>query len=97
MLAAFNLFSVACGNYFTVFLTDNGLVLTCGHGEFGCLGHGDWLNINSPKLVDELMTLDIASLVAGANHVAVTTTDGKVYTWGCGLDGRTGHGTEENM
>ncbi|XP_065681888.1 uncharacterized protein LOC100207375 isoform X1 [Hydra vulgaris] len=89
--------SVACGNYFTAFLTDNGLVLTCGQGEFGCLGHGDWLSINTPKLVDELMTLDITSLVAGSNHVAITTSDGKVYTWGCGLDGRTGHGTEDNI
>lgn len=86
----------SCGDYFSTFLSDNGLVLTCGQGEYGCLGHGDWNTLTRPKLVDELLTLDIVSLTTGSYHLAVTTAEGEVYTWGCGEDGRLGHGNEEN-
>lgn len=87
----------SCGDYFTTFLTDNGLVLTCGQGEFGCLGHGDWNSITRPKLVDELLTLDIACLHTGAYHLAITTAEGEAYTWGRGDGGRLGHGNEEHV
>jgi len=40
---------------FTVFSSDNGIVMTCGDGSFGCLGHGDWLDTVRPRLIEALL------------------------------------------
>ena len=29
------------------------MMMTCGDGTFGCLGHGDWNNSVRPRLVGE--------------------------------------------
>lgn len=88
---------VCCGGNFTVFVTDNGIVMTCGMGEQGCLGHGDWSNSLKPKLIEALLSFDVTSVSCGPGHVAVVTSDGIVFTWGCGGDGRLGHGDEDNQ
>jgi hypothetical protein len=44
-----------CGDGFSVFGSDNGLVLTCGDGSTGCLGHGDWSSITRPRLIEALL------------------------------------------
>jgi len=88
---------VCCGGQFTVFVTDNGIVMTCGLGELGCLGHGDWLNSSKPKLIEALLSFDVTSVSCGNSHVAVVTSDGVVFSWGCGDDGRLGLGDEDNQ
>lgn len=90
-------FRVCCGGDFTVFVTDNGIVMTCGMGEQGCLGHGDWSNSSKPKLIEALLSFDVTCVSCGPAHVAVVTSDGIVFTWGCGNDGRLGHGDEDNQ
>ena len=86
-----------CGDYFTLFLSDNGLVLSCGQGNNGNLGHGDFEALTRPRLIDDLIMLDIISLSTGSHHVAACTAEGVAYTWGCGGDGRLGHGNEDNL
>lgn len=54
-----NVFRVCCGENFSVFGSDNGLVLTCGDGSNGCLGHGDWASIPKPRLIEALLRLKI--------------------------------------
>ena len=56
---------------FSVFASDNGIVMTCGDGTYGCLGHGNWNNINTPKLVESLLTVDVAAIACGRRHVVV--------------------------
>lgn len=34
-------FRVCCGEGFSIFVSDNGIVLICGDGISGCLGYGD--------------------------------------------------------
>ena len=89
--------SATCGDNFTVFLSDNGLILTCGQGDYGCLGHGNYESLLKPKLIDGLLTLDVVSVSSGRQHVAIATADGLAYTWGCGDDGRLGHGNEDTL
>nr|KAG5703861.1 hypothetical protein BaRGS_031495 [Batillaria attramentaria] len=45
-----------CGDGFSVFGSDNGLVLTCGDGSTGCLGHGDWAQALKPRLIEALLS-----------------------------------------
>lgn len=87
---------MSCGDKFTVFVTDNGIVMTCGQGELGCLGHGDWSSSSKPKLIEALLSFDVTSVSCGNAHVAVVTSDGVVFSWGCGEDGRLGLGDEDN-
>jgi NIMA (never in mitosis gene a)-related kinase len=35
--------------------SDNGIVMTCGDGSFGALGHGDWNSVSRPKLIEQLL------------------------------------------
>ena len=46
-----------CGDEFSVFLSDNGIVMTCGDGTTGCIGHGDWCSTSRPRLIEALLRL----------------------------------------
>ncbi|XP_043239693.1 serine/threonine-protein kinase Nek8-like [Amphibalanus amphitrite] len=87
---------VCAGDGFSVFASDNGIVMTCGDGTYGCLGHGNWNNINTPKLVESLLTVDVAAIACGRRHVVVVGGGGEVYSWGQGQGGQLGLGHEED-
>ncbi|XP_033116880.1 uncharacterized protein LOC117116878 isoform X2 [Anneissia japonica] len=85
-----------CGDGFSVFASDNGIVMTCGDGSKGCLGHGDWSNASRPRLIETLLSVDVTSIDCGPHHVVAVGADGEVFSWGVGKDGRLGLGDEEN-
>lgn len=70
-------------------------VFTWGRGEDGQLGLGDASDQEEPTYVDALRGVGVAQIACGSGHTVVLTTQGDVYTWGRGDDGRLGHG--ENM
>jgi len=43
---------ISCGDDFSVFLTIDGGVFTCGAGTFGQLGHGNTSNEIIPRMVN---------------------------------------------
>ncbi|KAL3886394.1 hypothetical protein ACJMK2_026392 [Sinanodonta woodiana] len=86
-----------CGDGFSVFSSDNGIVLTCGDGSTGCLGHGDFSSIYRPRLIESLLSVDVISLACGPHHVAVVGAEGEVFSWGMGADGRLGLGNEDDQ
>ena len=47
--------------------SDNGIVMTCGDGSFGALGHGDWNSSARPKLIEQLLRYHISAV---RNHVS---------------------------
>lgn len=68
---------IACGEKHTVFLLNNGTVMTCGSNEFGQLGlfvesgfdDDDFTTeFNSPSLVDRGVMNNILFVAAGRNH-----------------------------
>lgn len=74
-------------------LADDGLaVFTWGRGEDGQLGLGDTSDQDEPTYVDALRGVGIRQIACGSGHTVVLTTDGEVFTWGRGDDGRLGHG-----
>lgn len=67
-------------------------VFTWGRGEDGQLGLGDTSDQDQPTYVDALRGVGVRQIACGSGHTVVLTTDGEVFTWGRGDDGRLGHG-----
>ena len=97
---------VALGEYHTMALTDDGNVWTWGYAgkkglfnwmytqEIGALGHGDKELQFVPKKVNfEGDNVKIKSISAGLYHCNALTEDGELYTWGRGLYGVLGNGS----
>ncbi|KAM3854789.1 serine/threonine-protein kinase Nek8 isoform 2-T2 [Vipera latastei] len=87
---------VACGDLFTACLTDRGIVLTFGSGSSGCLGHGALVDVSQPKIVEALLGYEITQAACGASHVLALSSEGEVFAWGRGDNGRLGLGTQES-
>ncbi|XP_023209430.1 uncharacterized protein LOC111612447 [Centruroides sculpturatus] len=91
-----NIIKVCAGEGFSVFTCDNGIVMTCGDGSLGCLGHGDLSNCLKPKLIEKLLSVDVSTVCCGPHHVVVVGGDGEAFAWGCGNGGRLGIGKEDD-
>uniref|UniRef100_B4N542 GK20388 n=1 Tax=Drosophila willistoni TaxID=7260 RepID=B4N542_DROWI len=83
---------VACGDEFSVFLTNEGGVFTCGAGTYGQLGHGSNTNEMLPRMVMELMGSTITQVACGNRHtLALVPSRGRVYGFGLGSSGQLGN------
>ncbi|XP_073664758.1 secretion-regulating guanine nucleotide exchange factor isoform X6 [Tursiops truncatus] len=76
---------VACGWDFTIILTENGQVLSCGSNSFGQLGipHGPRRCV-VPQAIEPLRE-KVVSIAAGLRHALAATASGIVFQWGTGL------------
>ncbi|KAF0720564.1 Aste57867_204 [Aphanomyces stellatus] len=89
--------SVACGGFHTLAITDEQRVLAFGHNKAGQLGLGHrqlrldngWRS-SVPTRIDALVAHSIHQVAAGVHHSACISTQGELFTWGCGVDGRLG-------
>uniref|UniRef100_A0A0K8SYD6 Putative E3 ubiquitin-protein ligase HERC4 n=1 Tax=Lygus hesperus TaxID=30085 RepID=A0A0K8SYD6_LYGHE len=82
---------IVCGEDFSVFLTQDGGVLTCGAGQYGQLGHGSTSNEILPRKVLELMGSTVTQVCCGRRHtLAFIPTREKVYAFGLGGAGQLG-------
>jgi alpha-tubulin suppressor-like RCC1 family protein len=89
--------AVACGDDFTIALTDNGDVWSWGEGEDGQLGLGTTGHQNKPAWVGgrDVFKEPVVLLAAGSTHAACVTSKGVLYTWGNGKHGELGDGFQE--
>ena len=89
---------VACGEDYTVFLSDAGEVYTCGSDYSGCIGCDGGLgdNVLTPYKIETLSDKRVKKIASGDSHVVVLTDHGEVYAWGCGEFGRLGFGHEDD-
>ncbi|XP_033210790.1 probable E3 ubiquitin-protein ligase HERC4 isoform X2 [Belonocnema kinseyi] len=82
---------MACGEEFSVFLTMDGGVFTCGNGMYGQLGHGTYSNEILPRQVVELMGSIVTQISCGRQHtLALVPKGGRVYAWGLSAAGQLG-------
>ncbi|XP_022248106.1 serine/threonine-protein kinase Nek8-like isoform X2 [Limulus polyphemus] len=95
--AGVHIVQIVCGNLFTLLLTDRGILLSFGSGSNGCLGHGDYNDVSQPKIVEELLGVDVKAVACGSSHVVVLTREHTVYTWGRGQNGRLGLGKSDSF
>lgn len=88
---------IACGDDFSVFLTLDGNVFTCGSGTYGQLGHGTCNNDTLPRAVVELMGTTCTQISCGGRHTLVfVPSRGRIYGFGLGTAGQLGTKTMRN-
>lgn len=88
---------VAAGLSFTMFLTKEGHVYTCGTNTHGQLGHGDTQDRATPKLVELLEGVGyVVQIAAGPSYSLCVAQDGTVYSFGSGGNFCLGHGEQQN-
>ncbi|XP_066522905.1 secretion-regulating guanine nucleotide exchange factor isoform X2 [Hoplias malabaricus] len=76
---------VSCGWDFTIILTDDGYVLSCGSNAFGQLGVSPEINHSAQPLLIKSLSEQVVSVAAGLRHALAATGSGGVYQWGTGL------------
>eukprot|EP01088_Endostelium_zonatum_P020096 TRINITY_DN7243_c0_g1_i1.p1 TRINITY_DN7243_c0_g1~~TRINITY_DN7243_c0_g1_i1.p1 ORF type:complete len:631 (+),score=137.51 TRINITY_DN7243_c0_g1_i1:27-1919(+) len=87
---------ISCGNFHTAILSTDGTVYCWGEGSYGQLGLGP--NITkfgkpAPLVIGEKDS-KVVQISCGANHTAALLGDGRMFSWGYGMNGRLGHGNE---
>jgi len=91
--------NVSCGFAHTLVLDKDGLLYSMGNGSFGRLGHGNEENQWQPKLVEALTKekppVHVTRIDAGYDHSIIVSMAGNAYTFGCGAEGKLGHGDWE--
>ncbi|CAN6341219.1 unnamed protein product [Urochloa humidicola] len=99
-LAVSNVEYIACGEFHTCAVTASGDLYTWGDGYYnaGLLGHGAGTSHWLPKQVSgPLEGVQVLSVACGSWHSALTTSSGKVFTFGDGTFGALGHGNHESV
>ena len=105
-LAGKRMVQVACGSVHTLALTVRGELFVWGGARSGKLGLGGvgfcdtfvqktrsgQPFVPRPKLVSALAAVHVAHVAAGRAHSLAVTEQGALYTWGCGKEGKLGHG-----
>lgn len=89
--------AIACNDNTTAAIDRTGRLYTWGWGAAGQLGHGRSLTVYEPKLVRSLDGCQVMQVACGPYHTAAVTSTGCLFTWGHGLCGKLGHGSEESF
>lgn len=88
---------ISAGEDFSVFLTHEGGVLTCGAGSYGQLGHGNRNNDVLPRMVFEMMGTTCTQVACGGRHVLTyVPSRGRIYGFGLGSSGQLGNRSTNN-
>ncbi|CAH0605431.1 unnamed protein product [Chrysodeixis includens] len=80
---------IACGEDFTVFLTLDGGVFTCGTSEYGQTGHGTTKDELVPRKIMELMGSTVTQVACGRRHVLCRVGE-RILACGYGARGQLG-------
>ncbi|KAF7994791.1 hypothetical protein HCN44_004263 [Aphidius gifuensis] len=82
---------IACGENYTVVITNNGQVYSCGNNDYGQLGH------DKPKkrlqLIPGLDAFTFKKAACGASHTLAVNEWGQLFSWGSNSDGQLGLNT----
>jgi len=89
--------AIAGSELFSLFLTNNGKVYSCGRGVSGRLGLNNGTTYNVPQLIStNISSLIISAIDNSGLHSLALTNNGKVYSWGHQNSGSLGLGDYSN-
>uniref|UniRef100_A0A1J3H009 Ultraviolet-B receptor UVR8 n=1 Tax=Noccaea caerulescens TaxID=107243 RepID=A0A1J3H009_NOCCA len=77
---------IACGGYHSLALTEEGKVLSWGHGGHGQLGNSSLRNQKIPTEIEALADKKIVFIACGGSSCAAITDEGKLWMWGNAKD-----------
>ena len=81
---------VAAGDFHSLILTCSGAVYSCGHNDGGVLGHSDLETDTLLPTLIEGLDEKICAVTSGTVHAIATTTGGRAWGWGYGIDASLG-------
>ncbi|MPC11191.1 Ultraviolet-B receptor UVR8 [Portunus trituberculatus] len=84
--------SVACGQFHSLCVSDDGTLYSWGWGVHGQLGNDSVEDVHQPSTVTLLAKKHIVQADGGYAHSVAMSQDGNVYAWGCGTYGQIGNG-----
>ena len=89
---------VSCGQAHALALTKKHRVFSWGCGSYGALGFGDKRDQLTPRQlkIDEAKNLPVVQVSCGRMHSICVTDSNRIYSWGCGQNGRLGHGSTDD-
>ena len=95
----YKVIQISCGDFHTAVLDENGIIYTWGEGNYGQLGHGTAISQHNKPLAiaNGLQGKKMVQVACGANHTAALTDKGQLFSWGCAVNGRLGHGDEKDQ
>ncbi|EWS73194.1 chromosome condensation regulator RCC1 repeat protein (macronuclear) [Tetrahymena thermophila SB210] len=95
----FSVIQIACGWSFCMILTRSHQLFSWGDNRSGNLGLGDTRYRIKPSLVllEFGKPFQVRFIDCQAQHSAAIQLDGKLYTWGQGLNGQLGINAQSNM
>ncbi|XP_030787115.1 E3 ubiquitin-protein ligase HERC2-like [Rhinopithecus roxellana] len=73
---------VHCGSQFSIALTKDGQVFSCGKGDNQRLGHRPEGHVRFPKLLEGLRGKKVIDVAAGSTHCLALTEDSEVHSSG---------------
>ena len=72
-------------------------VFATGYGNSGRLGLGYSDTVTTPRLLESIKHINIkkVSVHSGGRHCLALSSEGEVFSWGEGDDGKLGHGNRQ--
>jgi alpha-tubulin suppressor-like RCC1 family protein len=96
-LSGVHVCAVSAGHHHSLVLSADGTVYSCGFGFSAALGHGSNEDRWTPSVIRGLQGVHVVGLAAGIDHSLALESDGKVRSWGNGVHGQLGHGTQDTQ
>ncbi|XP_058055381.1 probable E3 ubiquitin-protein ligase HERC2 [Anopheles bellator] len=89
---------IAGGEQTLYAVTPDGKLYATGYGAGGRLGVGGTDSVSTPTLVESLQHVMIKKVAvnSGGKHCLALSSDGEVFSWGEGEDGKLGHGNRDS-
>jgi NIMA (never in mitosis gene a)-related kinase len=92
-LQRYNVVSACAGDGYSLFLTNYGIVLSCGTSNFGCLGIKGVTSLLTPKVIQKFDEIKIIQIACHKNHALALDVFGNIFAFGHNEHGALGLGS----